>query len=338
MLKSTDGGAHWFGINDGLTGLLGITAIVIDRGNPKVIYIGTSGGVFKSIDSGTHWNTFSDGLTNKDIRTLALASGNPNTLYAATAGGVFKIVDPEQPLASVVTSVSAASYQPGLASESIAAAFGTGLATTTIAATTTELPTQLAGTTVTIKDGAGNESLAPLFFVSPTQVNYEIPAGTPAGTVSVSITSGDGSVSIGVALVNAVAPSLFTANGDGKGVASAIALRIKADGSRSYEEVAEFDPAQNGFVPRPIDLGPEDDQVFLVLFGTGIRFRSSLSSVIATIGGEYASVTFAGSQGDFEGLDQVNVLLPRSLIGRGEADLLLTVDAQMANPVRINVK
>ena len=64
----------------------------------------------------------------------------------------------------------------GLASEAIAAAFGTGLATTTSAATTLPLPTQLAGTTVKIKDSAGIERLAPLFFVSPTQVNYQIPA------------------------------------------------------------------------------------------------------------------------------------------------------------------
>ena len=38
------------------------------------------------------------------------------------------------------------------------------------------------------------------------------------------------------------------------------------------------------------------------------------------------------------GVDQVNVLVPGSLAGRGEVDVLLTVDAQMANPVRINIK
>jgi uncharacterized protein (TIGR03437 family) len=288
------------------------------------------------------WSLTSSLNTVRYQHTATLLS-NGKVLVAgdAVAGGAksAELFDLGQPQSGTVASVSAASYSlMGLASEGIAAGFGAGLATTTIGAATVPLPTELAGTTVKVKDSAGAERSAPLFFVSPTQVNYQIPSGTAAGPATVTITSGDGSVSIGVALVSAVAPSLFTANGDGKGVASAIALRIKADGSRSYEEVAEFDQAQNGFVPLPIDLGPEDDQVFLVLFGTGIRFRSSVSSVIATIGGEYASVTFADSQGDFEGLDQVNVLLPRSLIGRGEADLLLTVDAQMANPVRVKVK
>jgi uncharacterized protein (TIGR03437 family) len=74
------------------------------------------------------------------------------------------------------------------------------------------------------------------------------------------------------------------------------------------------------------------------LFGTGIRFRSSVSTVIAAIGGEYAEVSFAEAQPDFVGLDQVNVLLPRSLTGRGEVEVLLTVNSQIANPVRVNIK
>ena len=238
-----------------------------------------------------------------------------------------------------LVTVSAASYHlTGLSSDSIATSFGTGLATASITANTLPLPTEIAGTTVKVKDSAGTERLAPLLYVSPTQVNYLIPAGTALGAATVTITSGGGSVSSGIVLIKPVAPSLFAANGDGQGVAAALALRVKADGSQSYEEVVQFDAAQNRFIARPIDLGPESDQVYLVLFGTGIRSRSSLSAVIATIGGAYSAVSFAGMQPDFEGLDQVNVLVPRSLMGRGEVDVLLTVEAQMANPVRIQIK
>ena len=93
---------------------------------------------------------------------------------------------------------------------------------------------------------------------------------------------------------------------------------------------------------RPIDLGPDlgsnSDQVFLVLYGTGFRFRSSLANVTARIGGEVATVHFAGAQGDFAGLDQVNIQIPRSLIGRGEVSLVLTVDGLQANIVKIHIK
>ena len=88
----------------------------------------------------------------------------------------------------------------------------------------------------------------------------------------------------------------------------------------------------------PIDLGPTTDQVFLVLFGTGLRYRSALSAVSANIGGTDTTVTFAGAQGFFVGLDQVNIRLPRTLLRRGEIDLFLKVDNKTSNTVKINVK
>jgi uncharacterized protein (TIGR03437 family) len=287
------------------------------------------------------WNTTASLSTARFFHTATLLN-NGTALIVGGHGN--KMVHSSAELYSTtgpgtLVSVSAASYHlTGLSSDSIATSFGAGLATTTIAANTLPLPTEIAGTTVKVKDSAGTERLAPLLYVSPTQVNYQIPAGTALGAATVTITSGGGSVSSGVVLIKSVAPSLFTANGNGRGMAAALALRVKADGSRSYEEVVQFDALQNSFIARPLDLGPESDQVYLVLFGTGIRSRSSLSAVIATIGGAYAAVSFAGMQQDFEGLDQVNVLVPRSLMRRGEVDVLLTVEAQMANPVRIQMK
>ncbi|MGH9855169.1 MAG: hypothetical protein ACREBD_35500 [Blastocatellia bacterium] len=37
-------------------------------------------------------------------------------------------------------------------------------------------------------------------------------------------------------------------------------------------------------------------------------------------------------------MDQVNLRLPRGLAGRGEVNVVLTVDGKTANTVRINVK
>ena len=109
-------------------------------------------------------------------------------------------------------------------------------------------------------------------------------------------------------------------------------------GRRSYEPIAEFNQAQNRFVAKPIDLGPATDQVFLILYGTGFRNRSALAAVACKIGGADAEVLFAGDTPDFIGLDQSNVRLPRSLAGRGEVDVVMTVDGKMANLVRIAVK
>jgi len=240
---------------------------------------------------------------------------------------------------ATVISVSAASFSgAALAPESIAVAFGVNLATTTLPAPGLPLPTTLGGTTVTVRDRAGNERLSPLFYVSPTQVNYLIPLDTATGTATVTVTSGNTIVGAGFAQIASVAPGIFTADASGGGLPAAAAVRVRGDGAQIYEPVIRFDAGQNKYVAAPIDFGPSEDQIVLVLFATGLRYRSSGAAVSATIGDVSAQVLYAGAQGDFSGLDQVNLLMPRTLIGRGNIDVVLTVDGQPANKVFVNVR
>jgi uncharacterized protein (TIGR03437 family) len=240
---------------------------------------------------------------------------------------------------STVSGVSAASYDgSALTSEAIVATFGSGLATATQVATSVPLPTTLAGTTVKVKDSTGTERLAPLFFVSPGQINHQIPPGTATGTATMTVTVGNTRGASGTAQIASVAPGLFSANSSGLGVASGYILRVRADNSQSIEPINQYDSAQSKFVAVPIDLGPPTDQVFLILFGTGIRFRSSLAGVSIKLGGVDAQVLFAGPQGDFVGLDQLNILVPRSLAARGDIDGVLIVDGKNANTIRVTIK
>lgn len=237
-----------------------------------------------------------------------------------------------------VTSVSAADYQRvGLASGSIVTAFGNNLATATEIANTFPLPTSLAGTTVRIKDAAGKELLAPLFFVSPGQVNYQVPLGIEPGLTTVRVINLLGDVATEQTQLLSIAPGLFTANANGHGVPAAAVLRIKAGGSQAYEPAARFDPTQSKFVPTEIDLGPASDQVFLILFGTGLR-HAEPSLVDARIGDLLTEVAYLGPQPDFSGLDQINLRLPRRLIGAGEVAVNLMIDDQKANSVTIAIK
>jgi uncharacterized protein (TIGR03437 family) len=48
-------------------------------------------------------------------------------------------------------------------------------------------------------------------------------------------------------------------------------------------------------------------------------------------------VLYAGPQSEFVGLDQVNVILSRALIGRGAVTVVLTVDGKVANTVTITI-
>ncbi len=271
------------------------------------------------------------------LLNVAVGGNWPGSPDESTSFPQVMMVDYVRVYQRKVASVSAASYNGAtLASGAIVAAFGSHLATVTESASTIPLPTTLGGTRVKIKDGAGIEHDAPLFFVSPFQVNYQIPTETIAGKASVTVTSADGYTSIGTSDIAAVAPGLFTFNADGQGVGAGYALRY-SNGQQHIEPIAQLD-ARNKWIPLPINLGPETDQVFLILFGTGIRFHSSLAlAVTIKIGGVDAEVLYAGPQGDFVGLDQLNIRLPRTLAGRGEIDVALNIDGRSANPVRISI-
>ncbi|MBS1791232.1 MAG: hypothetical protein JST85_26205 [Acidobacteria bacterium] len=302
------------------------------------LYAATSAnGIYFSKNQGRNWTPINTGLLTRSITALT-AKGE--TLLAGTNGrGVFAATNPHLQPANLAN-VSAASYnaEPVLATGSIVSAFGTALATDTIAASTRPLPGVLQGTRVLVRDSADTELLAPIFYVSPSQINYQIPTDAALGEATIMVVSGDGSSAFGKVQIVPVAPGLFAANSNGQGVPAAQLLRVKANGTQSYEPVAQFDAVQNRFIAVPIDLGAETDQIFLILYGTGIRGRSSLTATTVAVGGTDASVIFAGAQGDYVGLDQINVLLPRSLGGRGDVDVALTVDGQMANVVRIYIK
>jgi uncharacterized protein (TIGR03437 family) len=241
---------------------------------------------------------------------------------------------------AALASVSAASYAAGtaLAPGSIVSGFGDRLAGATEAALTQPLPTKLADTVVNVKDSAGAERPAPLLFVGPQQVNYIIPDGTASGPATVSVVSAGMVTATGVISIERVGPGLFTANFDGKGAPAGSAIVVAPDLTQTAQPVAQCGSAQGSCVTAPIDLGPDGTQVVLTLYGTGIRGRSSLAGVTAKIAGTDARVEYAGAQSQFAGLDQVNITVPRTLAGRGEVDVALTVDGKAANVVRVYIR
>jgi uncharacterized protein (TIGR03437 family) len=237
-----------------------------------------------------------------------------------------------------VSALSAASFVGGsFAPESIVAVFGSNLASATEVAKATPLPTSLLGTTVKITDKQGVERLAPLFFVSPDQINFEIPAGISPGKARITVTNSQNTMPGTTVLIDRIAPGLFSANASGQGLAAAVAVRVKADGTQSFEPVVAPDNLGQLFAV-PIDLGPESDRVFLILFGTGWRNNTQLTNASVRLGGVATTVTFAGAQGGFVGQDQINLEIPRSLAGRGLVPITVIVDGWIANSVNVSIR
>lgn len=235
------------------------------------------------------------------------------------------------------TSVSAASFSQTstAAAEAILAGFGAGLSQNVVVASTNPLPTELDGTEVEVRDITSTTRKAGLFFVSPGQINYLVPAGTINGAANVTVKRSGTAVAEGTITIDTAGPGLFSANADGMGVPAAVLFR-RRNNVDTTELVAQLNPQTNRFDPIPLNLGPEGDIVALIAFGTGFR-NATQSTATATIGGTTAQVIFSGAQGELAGLDQANILIPRSLIGRGLVDVVFSIGGKTANTVRINI-
>jgi uncharacterized protein (TIGR03437 family) len=169
-----------------------------------------------------------------------------------------------------------------------------------------------------------------------------LPAGLAEGFAQITITNRQGLTSRGTVLINAIAPSVFTADATGKGVAAADVVRVRSNGQQLWERTYHYDASTQKVVAVPIDLGAErgndSDRVYLILYGTGLRQRAALSQVKVRLGDIYVQPEYTGKQGDYAGLDQINVLLPRQLVGHGDINVEVLVNGQPANAVRVMIR
>jgi uncharacterized protein (TIGR03437 family) len=286
-----------------------------------------------------------DGRTLIDSYTFPAQQGDVSIGRTTDGAASWSIFQPATPgaanaLAYANWITSAASYlKAAVAQNTIAALFGQNIASGIVSATSLPLPTTLGDVTITVTDRNNVARPAPLFFVSPEQVNFLVPDQTANGRAIVTLRRHDGSISTGDLLVKTVGPGLFAANASGQGTGAIVALKVDGAGNQTYLPVSMYDSAQQKVVPVPLSLGSETDKLYLILNGTGIRGRPSLSDVRVEVGGVAVPVIFAGAQPDFVGLDQVNIgPLPRSLAGKGEVQVVMTVDSKRSNRVTVTIQ
>jgi uncharacterized protein (TIGR03437 family) len=154
-----------------------------------------------------------------------------------------------------------------------------------------------------------------------TQVNFVLPAQIASGPATITVTPQSGTAVSALTTIAPVSPAVFQFE-VGTALVAANVIRVRADGTQSIEPIAAG-----------ISFGAASDQIFLAIYGSGIR---GASTVAATLRGQDVPVLYAGPQG-IAGLDQVNIgPLPRSFAGRGRVTILLTADGLTANAVQAN--
>ncbi|HQR36121.1 MAG TPA: hypothetical protein PLK30_25580 [Blastocatellia bacterium] len=275
-------------------------------------------GVMRSTDNGQSWTLVNTGL---DARYSNGFFVNGPTLYIATTNGICI----SNSLVNQQATVSAANYSAGAITEkAIVAAFGTDMAMNTEIAGSVPLPTTLAGTTIKVRDSNGVDRLAPMFFVSPFQINYQIPAGTAPGSATVTIRNSAGIEAIGSLEVKATAPSIFTANASGTGSAAAVDAITGA--------AAPFNATLANGQPNIISV-----------FGTGLGGDATdvdgnfNTIVTARLDGNAVTLQYAGRSPGYVGLNQFNVVLPAGITS-GSHTLTFTRGNVTSNTTTLTIR
>ncbi len=226
--------------------------------------------------------------------------------------------------------VSAASFSSGaVAPRQIISIFGGGFSGDVHVATEAPLPTRLGGVEALLVDALGFRRPLELLVVAPGQINAILPGSLTQGAGFVQVSVPGDPLTEEPVTVQSVSPGVFAANASGTGIAAAAAVRIEEDGAQTPLQVLQGAGPITGF---PIDIGSGERPVVLLLFGTGFR---DFSTIQVTIGGVEAEVVGVSAQGEFAGLDQINVVVPSELAGRGEVEVQVVIDGKFANVVTI---
>jgi uncharacterized protein (TIGR03437 family) len=238
------------------------------------------------------------------LYTVNLATGATSPVGAIGGGEeIFGIsvqnkVTPSM-AAPAMAAVNAASFLGGaVASDSILALFGkfqTGSGKLTLSPPV--VGTTLDGVSVTI----GGKP-AQMLMTFNGQINVVSGSTLPPGSQVVMVTNADGTSVGGRVNVASADPGIFTLNSAGSGTMAAL-----------WTNDGVLHPVFNpNLSAAPIPAGTAAKPTYLVLFATGLR-NAPAGSVSVTMNGINSTVSYAGPQGGFFGLDQVNALLPTGL-------------------------
>lgn len=236
-----------------------------------------------------------------------LLGSNPDTSFEIFRALVRPITQTNDFVPAVVNAASFASPDSTtpasnpLARGSIATIFGTRLADSQATTTRADLDFELNGVSVNIAGIA-----ASLIYVSPAQINFIIPDGIAAADGVEFTVNNKGVVSKGKYKALDGSPGIFTIAQNGKGAAAVACQVVTKD--------ADGKVTATTYPPPPCRVSKDLQDSYLLLFGTGFKYADLTSVIVTVIKADDTTQDFtpvyAGTQNQFPGLDQINLLLP----------------------------
>ena len=289
--------------------------------------------------SGVHMQDVSNGQIDNNLMMNvcnAPTANNPNNSVVSQLSQPVSVVssvnvsqtsgavDSKTPPALVSSAVSFSNE--AAATDSWTAIIGTNLAPKTDIASADPLPTTFDGVTVTITDSSGTDYPAGVWYISSRQINFLMPAGPVNGAAIVTVAVNGSPTGRGAILIDNLAPAMFSYDGSGTGLALGAAVLTDPSGNQTITPLNQ-----------QINVGKPGDVLTLVLYASGIRHLDSQENVQVYLGGQRLTVSYAGAQPAYQGLDQINVNVPASLAGSGTIPLRVVVDGFSSNTVAVNI-
>jgi uncharacterized protein (TIGR03437 family) len=219
--------------------------------------------------------------------------------------------------------VNAASYQYGaLAPGSLFSIFAPNLTSETSTASAAPWPTVLDGVSVKI-----NGIAAPLYYLSPTQINAQVPFEVPNGSASLVVESNGAAANSVPITIAPAAPGIFLMPGNTRAAALNQDFSLNASGApASVGSIITVYFTGQGPLDCPLRTG---DPAPLDAYCT------TLALTHASIGGVPAAVQFSGLAPRYVGLAQANIQVPD--LPEGEYPVVLTIGGSISNGAIISV-
>lgn len=233
-----------------------------------------------------------------------------------------------QPVISPGAIVNAASFAPPpvpVAPGSIISLFGVNFASEIVSATAVPLPTSLANVSVRL-----NGTLLPLFFVSPSQINAQVPYDAAIGNATVTVTNQAGTSTSESLTIGPAAVGIFQYGG------STRAVTLNQDGTPNSPE----NPESRGrvIVAYLTGQGAVDPAIPTGEAASLTILSPAVGSSVATIGGENAKVLFLGLAPGFVGVAQANIEIPANSATGSSVPVVISVDGQASNAPTISIR
>jgi len=302
---------------------------IADAGNNRVRKVDTTGKI--STIAGTNSNGFGgdNGLAvNATLNhPWSLAVDANNAIYIADdLNSRIRVIagatqtQPQLPPSSAENAASGIPAEP-VAPGSYVAVYGSAFSTQQAIpapAFVTPLPTVLGNTSVMV-----NGVAAPLNYVSPGQINIQIPFNIPTGTATVQVNRGNLSSVVQLVGIATYSPGIFPG----------------AVFHSNYSYVTAAAPAQPGetLIVYATGLGPIDTAVGSGQAAPSTTLVHTLQNPVVTLGTANAAVAFSGLAPSLVAVYQVNFQVPSNMTA-GNYNLTFNSGGVVSNTVVVPVQ